>query len=202
MFTGLVQAVGMVAAVSPAAGGGTRLVIETGGWRHGARPGDSIAVSGCCLTVVGDPGPDGRLSFDAVPETLAKTTLGGLAVGSKVNLERSLAAGDLLGGHMVQGHIEGMGEVVRVKAEEGDWRVWVRVPGELMAAIVPKGSITVDGVSLTVADMDVEHQTFGVALIPTTLEQTTLAELRAGSRCNLETDIIARTVVHVMRNFR
>jgi riboflavin synthase len=201
MFTGLVQHVGRVETLERTTGGGARVIIGTGDWPHGARAGDSIAVNGCCLTVAEAPA-GARLAFDAVAETLAKTTLGGLAIGSKVNLERSLAAGDLLGGHMVQGHIEGTGEVVRVRAEEGDWRVWVRAPGDLMPAIVPKGSITVDGVSLTVADVDVEAGTFGVALIPTTLELTTLADLRAGSRCNLETDIIARTVVHVMRNFR
>jgi riboflavin synthase len=140
------------------------------------------------------------LRFDVVPETLARTTLGGLAAGSRVNLERAATAATLMGGHVVQGHVEGVGEVRAVRTE-GEWRVTIKVPNELMPCITPKGSIAVEGVSLTVASVDVTASTLDVALIPTTLEVTTLGGLKPGSRVNLETDIMARTIVHYMRNF-
>lgn len=220
MFTGLVQAVGRVMEVRPRgdlemAGGasGARIVIDTGGWEYQARRGDSVAVNGCCLTVAE---VDERiLEFDAVAETLAKTTLGlfgsGSEAGTRVNLERSLAAGDLMGGHVVQGHVEGIGEVVRVQAGP-DYRLTIRPPRELMAAIVPKGSVTVDGVSLTVARVGGSRggeepqrghlDSFAVALIPTTLEMTTLGMLREGSKVNIETDVVARAVVHWLEHYR
>jgi riboflavin synthase len=214
MFTGLIQAMGQVVGKEER-GGGAHLLIGAPGWDYQPRPGDSVCVSGCCLTVVEVVKPtqaggtaEGGLvmAFDTVAETLAKTTLGLLKHGSRVNLERSLAAGDLMGGHMVQGHIEGVGEVVRVEGsrEGGDYRVTIRPPRaerELMAAIVPKGSVTVDGVSLTVAGVDVDRCEFSVALIPTTLEMTTMGALHQGSKVNLETDVVARAVVHWMGHY-
>jgi riboflavin synthase len=204
MFTGLVQAVGRVT-VAAARNGLVRLDIDPGSWEHRSRSGDSISVSGCCLTVAAEPGgPAGCLAFDVVPETLAKTTLGSLRPGSKVNLERSLAAGDLLGGHFVQGHVDGTGALESVQSG-ADWRIRVRPPTGLLAYLAPKGSITVEGVSLTIAAVDVAAGGgagwFEVALIPTTLEKTTLGALKEGDRVNLETDILARTVVNYMRHF-
>lgn len=212
MFTGLVQAVGRVAEVRPLGSGtgAVRIVVDPAGWAHEAALGDSICISGCCLTVADAPaGPDAPLAFDAVPETLRLTTLGRLALGAaalgmKVNLERSVTPATLLGGHLVQGHVEGVGRVVRVQREErGDWRVRIQAPGApdpaLIECITPKGAITVEGVSLTVAA--VEGDCFEVALIPTTLEATTLGELQEGDGVNLETDILARTVVHWLRTY-
>ncbi len=201
MFTGLVQAVGRVAAIEPNARG-VRLTVDLGAWGHRPGLGDSISVSGCCLTVAAAGGAS--VSFDLVPETLSKTTLGGLRPGSRVNLEHACRADALMGGHIVQGHVDGVGEVVRVQDNPEDWRVVVRPPGGprgFMEWVSPKGSVTIEGVSLTVAELDVERGEFGVALIPVTLEATTLRDLRAGSAVNLEGDVIAKTVVHWMRHY-
>lgn len=197
MFTGLVQAVGTVAEVRPGAGG-VRVVIDPGAWEHLPAVGESICVSGACLTLA-EP-PNRGLAFDVVPETLRVTTLGGLAPGSRVNLERSLAVGDLVGGHTVQGHVDGLGEVLSV-ASDREYRLTIKAPQGLMPLLVAKGSVAVDGVSLTIAATDPAAGTFEVALIPTTLEKTTLAALRAGEPCNLETDILARTVVNYLKHY-
>lgn len=200
MFTGLVQAVGTITGTDPAGigGAGRRIRIDLGSWDHRPSRGDSISIDGCCLTVVGLAGS--VASFDAVRETLDLTTVGEKRVGARVNLEHALRAGALMGGHTVQGHIDGVGEVVGVHADPGDWRIEVRPPAALMEFMVPKGSVTVDGVSLTIARLS--RDTFGVALIPETLERTTLAELRPGSRVNVEADVIAKAVAHWMRHFR
>lgn len=212
MFTGLVQGVGEVASRGPLAGreGVTRLLVEPR-WdvppRSPMEAGESICVGGVCLTLVEATG--GGLAFDVVRETLDRTTLGRLAAGSRVNLERSLTANDLMGGHVVQGHIDGTAEVLRVDAVD-DWRVWLRPgrgPGgeDLMQYVVPKGSICVEGVSLTVAGVEPgpggRPEAFWVALIPTTLARTTLAALKPGDRANLETDVQARTIVHWLRHY-
>jgi riboflavin synthase len=202
MFTGLVQAIGTVASVDPRPAGGVRLVIEAPSWDHRPALGESIAVSGCCLTLAQDLGESkGRLAFDAVPETLARTTLGALRPGSRINLERSLRADDLMGGHTVQGHVEGVGEVAAIEPSP-DYRLRIRPPAALMPCIVPKGSIAIDGVSLTVAAADPREGSFDVALIPTTLELTTLSNLKPGGRVNLETDIQARTLLHILKNYK
>ena len=197
MFTGLVQAMGTVVEVSN--GSGMRLKVAAPDWGDRAKPGESVCISGVCLTVAG-PVRDGVMAFDVVAETLAKSTLGGLRVGSRVNLERSLAVGDLMGGHTVQGHIDGVGVVERVQ-KGADYRVWVRPGPGLMEFIIPKGSIAIDGISLTIAAADPKSGLFEIALIPTTLAQTTLGQARAGDRCNLETDIMARTVIHYLRHY-
>jgi riboflavin synthase len=150
--------------------------------------GDSIAINGCCLTVVTNDGQ--RLGFEAGPETLARTTLGELAAGSPVNLEPSLRMSDRLGGHFVTGHVEALGELID-RADEGDWSTfWFRFPPELGRYMIPKGSIAVDGISLTL--VEVEHDRFSVALIPHTLEVTTLGGRAVGDRVNLETDLLAK----------
>jgi riboflavin synthase len=186
MFTGLVQCLGQLVALRDAAPG-KRLTIDCPELADAAL-GDSIAINGCCLTVVRRDGP--RLAFEAGPETLARTNLGALAVGDAVNLEPSLRVGDRLGGHFVSGHVEGLATLAE-RRDERDWSTfWFAYPQELGRYMVPKGSIAVDGVSLTV--VDVEPERFSVALIPHTLEHTTLGRLAAGGRVNLETDLLAK----------
>ncbi len=194
MFTGLVQAVGSVAS-REATERGARIEIAFGEWDHSPALGDSISVSGCCLTVAAAPG-EGTFAFDMVPETLARTTLGALAAGSQVNLEHAATPSTLLGGHMVQGHVDGVGEVVELQADPADWRVVFRCPPDVGRFMVPKGSVTVDGVSLTITEVDGGR--FGVALIPTTLECTTLDALGVGSRVNIEADIMTKTIVRTL----
>jgi riboflavin synthase len=152
--------------------------------------GDSIAVNGVCLTVVADE--DGTLAFDAVPETLARTSLGVLDRGARVNLEPALRAGDALGGHYVQGHVDGVGAVRSVEPEGDGRRMWFDAPAEIGRYVVEKGSIAVQGTSLTVAETDDDG--FAVALIPHTLEATTLGTLAPGDRVNLEADVLAKYV--------
>lgn len=199
MFSGIVQAKGRVVAMEPTPAG-RRVRIHPGDWGHRPAPGDSVCVSGCCLTLAAPVGEDGLLSFDAIPETLAKTTLGSFGIGGSVNLESSVTASTPMDGHTVQGHVEGVGEVTGLSTE-GEWRVRIAPPRDLMPCIVPKGSVAVDGVSLTVAAVEAEAGWFEVALIPTTLERTTLGAVGIGSKVNIETDILARSVVHVLRHF-
>ena len=180
MFTGLVREVGTV--VSFESG---RLVLDSS---LKAELGDSIAVDGVCLTVVAN---DGTLEFEAVEETLARTTLGSLAAGSGVNLEPALRAGEALGGHYVQGHVDGVGTVRSV----GDL-TWFDAPADLLRYIAEKGSIAVQGTSLTVAGTD--ETGFAVALIPHTLDVTTLGALEPGARVNLEVDVIAKYVERLL----
>jgi riboflavin synthase len=198
MFTGLVEGMGTVAEAAPE-GPGTRLVIAPPeGLAAGTAIGDSVALNGCCLTVVA--ARDGGWSFQAGPETLQRTNLGQLRAGDRVNLERALPADARLGGHFVQGHIDGCGAVDRI-AREGEWvTIWFRVPVELTAQMVSKGSVAVDGVSLTVVDVEAER--FSVALIPHTLEVTTLGLRREHDRVNIETDILAKYVQKMLGSSR
>jgi riboflavin synthase len=199
MFTGIVQATGVVAAVTTTAAG-RRLVVERTTWHPPAAQepthGASVSVSGVCLTVAAMD--DATLSFDVIPETLDKTTVGRWSAGTRVNLEPAVTAAQPLGGHLVQGHVDGVGEVVGLDQRD-QWRVTVRPPTSVAEALVAKGSVTVDGVSLTVASLDESAGTFDVALIPTTLELTTLGALCVGDAVNLEADVITRTVVTQLR---
>jgi riboflavin synthase len=178
VFTGLVKEVGTVRSMD-----GGRLVVETS---IGAGLGDSVAVDGVCLTVVANDA--GTLAFDAVPETLARTSLGALAAGAGVNLEPALRVGDALGGHYVQGHVDGVGSY---RGVENDLH-WFDAPAEILRYVVEKGSIAVQGTSLTVAAAD--DTGFAVALIPHTLEVTTLGRLEPGACVNLEADVLAKYV--------
>lgn len=203
MFTGLVQAIGTVER-SERTPAGVRLSVSPqgpgGGWGYTPSLGESMSVSGCCLTVAGTDPITGAWLFDVVRETLAKTTLGGLGSGKRVNLEHSVTPATLLGGHLVQGHVDGVGVVEQVN-RGGDWRVRVRPPAGLMEYMTPKGSVAMDGVSLTLAEVDVASGWFEVALIPTTLEATTLGGLEEGGRCNLEADAVVKTVVHWLKHY-
>ena len=185
MFTGIVREQGTVAAFD-----GSRLVVAAPETAEGAAVGDSVAVSGVCLTVVETE--DGRLAFDVVPETLSRTALGGLEEGGPVNLEPSLRVGDQLGGHVVQGHVDAVGRVRSITPEGDGRRVWVDAPDEVLGYCIEKGSIALDGVSLTVAALDDEG--FGVALIPHTLAVTTLGALEPGDGVNLEADVLGKVV--------
>jgi riboflavin synthase len=188
MFTGLVQELGTVAAVEPT-GDGVRLAIETALAAELA-PGDSVAVNGVCLTAV-DPAP-GRFAADVMNETLRRSSLAELAAGAQVNLELPLRAGDRLGGHVVQGHVDGVGTIAEVTDDGFSRRVRVAAAPELLRYVVEKGSIAIDGVSLTVAAVDDESLT--VALIPETLSRTSLGAAAPGRTVNLEVDVLAKYV--------
>jgi riboflavin synthase len=189
MFTGLVETLGAVREVI-ADGAGRDLVIEAPTLTADLALGESVAVNGCCLTVVAHDAATCR--FQAGPETLRRTNLGDLRPGDRVNLERSLRVGDRLGGHIVQGHIDGVGRVERLLSD-GDWVLfWFACPPELTAQMASKGSVAVDGVSLTL--VDVEEGRFSVALIPHTLAHTTLGLRKPGDAVNLETDLLAKYV--------
>lgn len=194
MFTGLVEAVGKVAAIEPGEFD-SRLVIDAGGLSpERVHLGDSIAVSGCCLTVVERQGA--RLGFDVSRETLACTTLGALAPGARVNLERALRLEDRLGGHLVSGHVDGVGQVLTFAPEGRSWRLRVAAPGALSRYLAPKGSVCVDGTSLTVNR--VEGAEFEVQVIPHTLEATIIGGYAPGTRVNLEADLVARYVERLL----
>jgi riboflavin synthase len=188
MFTGLVEALGVVEEIT-ADGAGRVLTVATP-FAAELILGESVAVNGTCLTVVAQDAKTCR--FEVGPETLVRTNLGELREGERINLERSLRLGDRLGGHWVQGHIDGIGRVER-RVPDGPWLgVWFTCPPELATQMVPKGSVAVDGVSLTV--VEVTANGFSVALIPHTLEHTTLGFKQPGATVNLETDILAKYV--------
>jgi riboflavin synthase alpha subunit len=189
VFTGIVRERGRVLAADQN-GGGVRLRIAAPQTAASASPGDSVAVSGVCLTAVA--ANDGELAFDAVPESLSRTTLGELAAGEEVNLEPALRAGDPLGGHYVQGHVDGIGRVRSLEQEGEDARLRLDVPPELLRYCVEKGSLAVDGVSLTIAELDDDG--VAIALVPHTLRETTLAALGPGDGVNLEVDVLAKYV--------
>ena len=193
MFTGIVRELGIVAAVD-GGDGGIRLELDAPETAAAASLGDSVALAGVCLTVVALDG--GRLSFDAVPETLDRTSLGRLAAGDTVNVEPALRAGEPLGGHILQGHVDGLGTVHSNEPEGEGRRVRVDAGADLRRYCVEKGSIAVDGVSLTVAALDDDG--FAVALIPHTLAVTTLGALAPGDAVNLEVDVLAKYVERLL----
>jgi riboflavin synthase len=189
VFTGIVEAVGSVAGLRPGATS-TRIEIEAPGLAGEVAIGDSVAVSGACLTVAAASGT--RMSFDAVAETLVRTSLGALRVGARVNLERALRAGARLDGHIVQGHVDGTGTVRALERAGDDVRLHVDFGPEVADYLVDKGSVAIDGVSLTV--VSARPDGFDVALIPHTLAVTTLGEKRPGDRVNLEADVLGKYV--------
>jgi riboflavin synthase len=188
MFTGLVEAVGRIARVD-SHGRDRRLRIEPGAeLMQGLRTGDSIAVAGACLTAV-EPDATG-FHADVSAETLAHTSLGERGVGDRVNLERALLPTTRLGGHLVSGHVDGVGEIVGREADGQSWRFRIRVPDALARYVAPKGSICVDGISLTVNEVD--GAVFEVNIVPHTMAMTTLGDTAAGAVVNIEVDVIAR----------
>jgi riboflavin synthase len=189
VFTGIVRERGSVAVVE-ARDRGVRLVIEAPLTARATALGDSIAVDGVCLTATEIR--DGHIAFDAVAETLSRSTLAALVAGSDVNLEPAVRAGEPLGGHYVQGHVDGVGEVRSVEREGDGLRVWIDATPDLLRYCVEKGSIAVQGVSLTIAEL--ADDAFAVALIPHTLAETTLGGIAIGDRLNLEVDVLAKYV--------
>ena len=187
MFTGIVRELGRVVSVN---GGeeGIRLVVSAPETASTTGIGDSISIGGACLTAVAVE--DGTIAFDAVPESLARTTLGSLRDGSPVNVERALRVGDALGGHFVQGHVDTVGRVRAVEREGESRRLWVEAPDKVLRYCVEKGSIAIEGVSLTIASL--ADDAFAVALVPHTLAVTTLGALRPGDGVNLEVDLLAK----------
>ena len=189
MFTGLIEALGTVQRVETE-GAGRRLVLIAPTLASAMAVGDSLAVNGACLTVVERSG-DG-LQFQVGPETLQRTNLGALKLADAVNLERPLSVTDRLGGHFVQGHVDGLGRIAEIIPQE-DWKlIWFSCSKDLTAQMVPKGSVAVDGISLTI--VDVSGDRFSVALIPHTLNHTTLGRKAVGDSVNIETDILAKYV--------
>lgn len=177
--------------------GGMKLRIDRQGWQPPVTlaHGDSVCVSGVCLTLV--QFNERELVFDVIAQTMSLTKLGKLDVGSQVNLESCLTPSSQLGGHFVQGHVDGVGRVKRVKSDSTEWRLTVAPPQAMLDYLTPQGSVAIDGVSLTLARISPDE--FDVALIPTTLNLTTLADLQVGDVVNLEADMIAKTIVHWLR---
>ncbi len=189
MFTGLVETMGTVSAIADQPPG-KRFTIDAGVVAEDAAIGDSICINGCCLTVVAIAGK--ALDFEAGEETLSRTNLGILTLGSRVNLERSLAAGDRLGGHYVTGHVDAVGRLI-ARRDDPPWsHLRFQMPRRLAPQIAAKGSVAIDGISLTVVDVD--EESFSVALIPHTLAVTTLGRREVGDPVNLETDVLAKYV--------
>jgi riboflavin synthase len=193
VFTGIVEELGHVVAIDDL-GDASRFRLRGPVVTEGAKHGDSIAVNGVCLTVVDFGG--GEFTADVMAETLDRSSLGALAVGSKVNLERPMALGGRLGGHLVQGHVDGKGTIVERKLSDNWEIVKISLPADLSRYVVEKGSITVDGISLTVVDAGPDY--FTVSLIPTTLALTTLGTKQAGDPVNLEVDVLAKYVERLL----
>jgi riboflavin synthase len=189
VFTGIIETIGTVRSIE-ARGDLTRLGIEAASIASEVAIGDSVAVNGTCLTVTGTQGS--VVHFDAIVETLEKTALGDLVADSLVNLERALVAGGRLDGHIVQGHVDGVGRVRGLERAGNDVRLAIDCPEEICQFLLAKGSVAIDGVSLTVVDVD--DAGFDVALIPLTLEHTTLGERSVGERVNLEADVLGKYV--------
>ena len=193
MFTGIVETTGTITAATPNSGG-RRLRVDIGPAAKSTKLGDSICVSGVCLTIASISGS--TVAFDVIKETLERSTLGATPEGDRVNIERSLRVGGRLDGHFVQGHVDGTARVARIQRTAQEHGLWLAPQESLRPYVIPKGSITIDGVSLTIAAL--AGDTFSVALIPTTLERTTLGDARQGERVNIESDVIARTIVHTL----
>lgn len=197
MFTGIVSDIGQVRHVEKR--GDTHIVITTGFDVSEIAMGSSIACAGVCLTVVDrGRGDDRWFAVTASGETLSKTTVGDWLAGRGVNLERPLRVGDELGGHIVTGHIDGIAEIVTAIPEGESIRMTFQAPRDLARYVAPKGSIALDGVSLTVNEVDGSH--FGINFIPHTLKETTFGRMRAGDRVNLEVDVLARYVARLVRD--
>jgi riboflavin synthase len=194
MFTGIIQAVGKIEALTPV-GGDLRLSIDTGTLPlQDVKAGDSICVSGCCLTVIAKR--ERAFDADVSKETLSLTTLGGLKAGASVNLEKSLTLATPLGGHIVSGHVDGLGTVKSRREDARSMRFDIQVPADIKKYITHKGSVSVDGVSLTVNK--VQDDVFDVNIIPHTMAHTTFSQYQPGSKVNLEVDVVARYVERML----
>lgn len=189
MFTGIIQEVGRVEAIERGAQS-ARFTIRAENMLDGIKIGDSITINGACLTVVEQK--PGMVAFDAVYETLQKTALGSLAIGDEVNMEPSLSVSGRFDGHIVQGHVDGVGTIASIREVDNSYYIYITASAQILRYIVRKGSVAIDGISLTVVDAD--DKTFSVAIIPHTWDSTNLHTRRAGDQINLETDIIGKYV--------
>lgn len=193
MFTGIIEKTARVIGIAD--GPKFRRITLATGWED-LKPGESIAVNGACLTIA-ELGPTrGDAGFDVIHETLSKTNLGSLSAGDEVNLERALRVGDRFDGHFVQGHVDGTARLIDTKIDAEEWRYTVEAPQHLAKYLTPKGSVAIDGISLTIAA--VRGNVFEVALIPTTLKLTTIGTRKVGWLFNMEADMIAKTIVHYL----
>ena len=190
MFTGIIEEVGAIRRRK-----GCDLTVMANSVLEGIKPGDSIAIDGACMTVVDFTDEDFLVQVS--PESFDRTTLGDLKVGDGVNLERAMALGDRFGGHIVQGHVDGVGRIDRVQ-RQGDFSLWTfSAPAEVLPYLVPKGSITINGISLTIVNPG--DESFDVAIIPKTLDETTLCSKRPGDRVNMEADVFGKHLLHYIR---
>lgn len=196
MFTGIIESVGRVAGIERG-NDAIRLTVAAGKIAEDVVLGESVSINGVCLTVTEIRPP--HIAFDAVYETMRKTTLGGLAIGDNVNLERAVPVNGRLGGHVVQGHVDGTGRIASIRPVGNSWFVYVDAAPELMRYIVTKGSVAVDGISLTVAES--EDRTFALSIIPHTWENTTLRDKRAGDTVNIECDILGKYVEKLLGGY-
>jgi riboflavin synthase len=194
MFTGIIEHVGLVKRADPRPEGGARFAVDLGPLAEGLRAGDSVAVSGCCLTVVSLA--ESVAEFDVIAESIERTWFGSLRAGARVNLERALRLGARLDGHIVQGHVDGVARIASREEARGEVRLDVEADAHLVADMVEKGSVALDGVSLTLTHVAAAgaRGRFGVALIPHTLAVTTLGDRRAGDPLNVETDVLGKWV--------
>lgn len=200
MFTGLVQSKAEILESTPT-DTGKRLTVQRGKLVGEINHGDSICVSGVCLTAVEIT--DEQLGFDVIHETLMKTSIGSLSIGDAVNLEPAVTPSQPMGGHFMQGHVDGLAVIDAIHTDDGEWRITLKPEAgaeDLMDTIIPRGSVAIDGISLTLAR--VGEDSFDVALIPATLDLTTLGARKVGDRVNIEADILAKTIVHQMRRMQ
>lgn len=192
MFTGLVERVGRIVSISEKDGFRVLRVATPAAEGYSTQLGESIAINGCCLTVTDFDKQE--MSFDVSFESLAKTNLGQLTIGSPVNMERALRLGDRLGGHMVSGHVDGRATLVSIEEEDGGWNVFVDIPRKMSGYVIPKGSITLDGTSLTINGVEdrTEATRIRLTLIPVTMSHTTFSEMKAGWPLNVEVDLVGK----------
>ena len=193
MFTGIIEHLGKLKQVSLQADSAV-IVVDIGPLIDGVIPGDSVAINGACLTVTQIKGSE--VYFDVSGETLSKTTIGKLAVSDHVNIERSLKIGDKLGGHFVTGHVDCVGVINKIESKTGQSTVWFSVSNEITNLMIKKGSVAIDGISLTIVDL--KEKLFSVALIPFTLDATTLGSKKAGQKVNIETDMLGKWVKRIL----
>ena len=193
MFTGIIEHLGKLKQVSLQADSAV-IVVDIGPLIDGVIPGDSVAINGACLTVTQIKGSE--VYFDVSGETLSKTTIGKLAVSDHVNIERSLKIGDKLGGHFVTGHVDCVGVINKIESKTGQSTVWFSVSNEITNSMIKKGSVSIDGISLTIVDL--KENLFSVALIPFTLDATTLGSKKAGQKVNIETDMLGKWVKRIL----
>ena len=193
MFTGIIEHLGKVKQISQQANSAV-IAVDIGPLKDGVIPGDSIAINGACLTVTQINGT--AVHFDVSRETLSKTAIGDLSITDHVNIERSLKIGDKLGGHFVTGHVDCVGTINKIENEPGQCTVWFSVSSEISNMMIKKGSVAIDGISLTIVDLN--EKLFSVALIPFTLEATTLGFKKAGQKVNIETDMLGKWVKRIL----